>query len=39
MRSSVCREFLIHLDRGGELQVGPSPEAVDKWLDKANLTG
>jgi hypothetical protein len=37
MRSSLCREFLIHLDRDGHLEVGPAPKAVAKWLDKAKL--
>jgi len=37
MRTSVCREFLLYLDRNGELDVGESPKAVVKWLKQSNL--
>ena len=37
MRAGACREFLIHLDRECELEVGSSPKTVANWLDKANL--
>ena len=36
MRADVCRELLIHLDKG-ELQCGHAPKPVQKWLEKIKL--
>ena len=37
MKSSVCSEFIHHLDRDGSLACGNAPAKIQKWLERLKL--